>query len=216
MAEFSLLDQLEEYRRTKELDPDTQGQAFLDRLNEDVVRDAKEIQEYGKRETVTIPEVNFVQVFLPYFAQDPENLYDVHVGHWIAIAGGPFNSVNVADPSGEILYTVPPIFDNTALTLKPHEAPEAIYEVIGNANNLALSFPAKGIRYMREHLGELYRKMVDKTIAIEQIRTWNAIFTRYGREPIVIEGLEAELKLTPTGNPVDESSDYDNVDYEAY
>ena len=69
----------------------------------------------------TVPANIFYHHFLPFFRGDLVKESN-HVEraerlmrHWMTIAGGPFNEVDVIGLSGEVIATVPKIYDNRAI-----------------------------------------------------------------------------------------------------
>lgn len=153
-------------------------------------REMADLERMRQDSVVTIPEENFVRVFLPFFNGDEElNIYNVTMRHWHGVAGGPFNEVNVADRNGNIIYTVPPVFDNTAISVKETSVRDGLTEMINVVGLMAHQSPIKSSNFLRNYLTELHERMVDKTFVLEHILAWNKIFLRYDLDPIVIPGI---------------------------
>jgi hypothetical protein len=69
----------------------------------------------------TFPETIFKDHFLPYFAgQVVPNDTDNRAAQWIGIAGNPTREVDLVDNAGNVVLTVPSLFDTHALNpLRP-------------------------------------------------------------------------------------------------
>lgn len=190
------LEELEAFRKENSVNSDD-----ADRYEETIMRGFEEEIEDLKRieedSINTIPEVNFVQVFLPFFAGDEVNPYNVDLSNWLTVAGSPYRPVNIANERGEILYQVPAIIQPGTLSPKEHAPNESIFELLSNTNQMTAISPRRGAAYFREHVAKIHNGLVDRTISAQAIRQWNEIFIRYGRKPIVIPGLEKELGVDP-------------------
>lgn len=188
------LTELEAYRKANPMSKEDD-----DRYEETIMRGFEEeaisIQRIEEDSTNTIPEVNFVQVFLPFFAGDESNPYNVDLSNWLTVAGSPYRPVNIANERGEVIYQVPAIIQSNTLSPKEHSPQGSIFELLANTNQMTAISPRRGAAYFKEHLSRVHDGLVDKTVDAEAIRKWNAIFTRYGREPIIIKGLEKELAI---------------------
>ena len=79
-----------------------------------------------KKVRPTISERHFVAVYLPIFtsrvAQGMDNPYHLGISTWVNdIARSHFNSVDVIDDSGKVLFTVPPLADSRIIKSKYRE-----------------------------------------------------------------------------------------------
>lgn len=65
-----------------------------------------------------LPEHIFAGYFLPVFANiRPYSDYPNIIVEWISIAGTPNSEVDIIDPAGKVLYTVPALYDDGVLGL---------------------------------------------------------------------------------------------------
>jgi hypothetical protein len=72
-----------------------------------------------------LPEPVFREHFLPYFVNPlVAEQNNKIVAAWVGIAGTPMAEVNVVNPKGEVLFTVPPLIDSNIFNVvrKPRES----------------------------------------------------------------------------------------------
>lgn len=171
-------------------------------LAKEMLNDLENLKRMEEDLVVRIPEVNFVQVFLPYFAGDEENPYDVDLSSWTTLVGSPFRKAYVVDAKGDILFTVPPMSDNTVFSPKGvrDDYQDHFPEVIGNLNNQRARSLIQGSQYFREFLKQYYTKLIDKAFVADHIIAWNEIFRRYDRPLIEINGLNNTSSINTVGD----------------
>lgn len=173
-------------------------------------KDLEELEKIRLENINTIPEVNFVRVFLPFFNGDEENnIYKVNMNHWKNIAGGVYNPVNVANEHGEILYTVPAIFDNASLNSKTFKQIETLGQMTEAVKLMAHQSPNKSYGMFRTYMTNLFNELIDNKLVLDNIITWNQIFTRYNLEPIVISGVPEleEVNKNHQSNQIEQTDD---------
>lgn len=187
------------------------GETFVEPIESDealareMQQDLEALSRLADDQTVRIPEVNFVQVFLPYFAGDEVNLYDVSISNWITLVGGAYNKAYVVDRQGEVLFTVPPISDNSVFSSKGarEDYSNFLPEVVGTLNNYRARSDQQAGQFFRDFLRKYYESLIDKAFVADHILAWNHIFARYDRPLIEIPGLTDQgLNNTPTGNQI--------------
>lgn len=131
----------------------------------------------------------FVGIFLPYFAGDKPLPYPVDSSVWVArVATNPFQEVDVVDIQGQVLFTVPAMFDRSALD--PGRAAGSkdslpVEHIVKSAQQLRYLHPLHGEAYLETKLTEKALIMRVPTNILHNLDVWNKIFVRYGREPIV-------------------------------
>lgn len=166
------------------------------------------------RETLTqvsahpqLPERIFVGVFLPMFAGDNPLPYDVSLDFWInVVAQSPFSPVDVVDQQHNVLFTVPPVYDQTAIQPVPpsDQHIKSIAEVVATSDQLARLHPSQGEHYLNAELNQRSLIMRQPANVLRHAQTWNAIFERYGRPPLVALVNKAETEATDKATPGDD------------
>lgn len=144
-----------------------------------------------------LEEEKFQYVFLPWFAGDTELRYfktdrngrahDKAVAMWIGIAGSAFGAVKITDnKTGEILFTVPPLCDREALVpaLRDNKT-GTIYNMVMTMQSLRNVSPAHAKHFFDNEVAKRAQGMFKPDNILKFVRTWNEIFTRYGRPPLL-------------------------------
>lgn len=185
---------------------------------EEQARDATErildeVDQITELPSVTITEEQFVKVFLPFFASEPENnIYNVNEHTWAAIAKGYFNPVQVVDASGHPLFIVPGAYNNQLLQNRGHDMSNSVGEILSKTNDLIYSRPKTAVQLLNRSLGNDIDEMLDIKKAVENLVLWNIIFRRYNKPLIEVEGfdldgLERDLAVNnQTGDSLDEKT----------
>lgn len=151
---------------------------------------------------VKMPERVFRFVFLPFFATGKmDRRYGKGMETWVSVAGGWFKPVDVYNAQGEILFTVPPIYNRNAIRTVPNSR-RGIGTIIENANLYANVNPREGQRYLED---ELSRRAMTNDLSPflhENLEVWNAIFTRY-RYPKIAEAAPTPDAVSKVTTPQD-------------
>lgn len=161
-----------------------------------------------EEEIATLPEDVFKATFLPFFAGQPAPS-NVNAGVWAGIAGNPYRPVNIVGIDGEVLYTIPSLFDRQAVDpTKASDHAVPMQHVMITHEQLTRISPVRAQAYMNAQLAQ--RKIavdVSPTIA-KNILVWNEIFKRYNLPTIdVKEG-------TAVATVVREGSDAPALNYD--
>jgi len=165
------------------------------RLADEIKGIAEQLASVSGGEGARISERIFVNVFLPFFAGDPDPVYKIGIQHWINTAGSVFSSVAVIDSSGGVLFTVPPLCDRSAVQPVSRDGGPSIAHVGASTNQLANVHPKQGAAYLNNELSKRALIMKVPINVVNHIDVWNKIFTRYGRPPLVkIEGEQTEVE----------------------
>jgi hypothetical protein len=138
------------------------------------------------------PEELFVEHFLPLFADEVQPTPHVNVRAWIdKIAGGETIPVEIIDAEGKVLFTVPPMFDTSVLEqgrpgglsmTRVERHYSRLKEVDAMASQTFLSKTLQSMHIKQKPTDEVYANM----------RIWNEIFTRYGKQDKIINLLNLE------------------------
>jgi hypothetical protein len=144
-----------------------------------------------------LEEVKFKFVFLPWFAGDEDLQYfkkDVRESAhakamrvWLNVAGSPYHEVDIVDDrSGEILFTVPPLCDNTALRpAQKDPRTGSIYNMVITMQQLQNVSHHHARHFFEAEVSKRSMGMFKPDNLLKFVRTWNEIFTRYGRPPLL-------------------------------
>lgn len=157
-------------------------------------RDIRECFElFGKPENLPmarISEANFVQVFLPMFTGDDTR--HVTRANWESLAGGYYNRVEVVNQLGEVIYTVPPLLDRSALKPVFQDGHNSVSVLISHSENLSKLKPSLGQNFLEQELKHRAMRMQNPADSIKHIAEWNAIYNRYGAPLVRIPGYTDE------------------------
>lgn len=153
----------------------------LDRINQDLkIVSRPRLQEYI-----------FVNVFLPLFHGDEENIYNATMNTWLSVAGSPFNEVDIIDNNGKILFTVPPVYNrNNVHPVDPNIGLPSVASMVATAKQYAQMHPRQGEAYLKSELNKRAMLVENEGQHLVNLNAWNEIFKRYGRTPIM--ALESE------------------------
>jgi hypothetical protein len=147
--------------------------------------------------TARLEEVKFQYVFLPWFAGDEDLRYfktdrqgkahDKAVAMWIGIAGSAFNSVEITDnKTGEILFIVPPLCDREAVIPAAKDAKTgSIYNMVLTMQQLRNVSSVHARHFFEHEVSKRAMGMFKPDHLLKFVRTWNDIFARYGRPPLL-------------------------------
>lgn len=179
-----------------------------DRLAQQIADISKALEVVADTDFARMPERNFVQVFLPFFAGDTDLMYKVDMTHWLNFAGGPYREVQVIDNKGVVLFNVPPIYDRTAINPLSGES-HSIAHVVATTTQYARIHPVQGQNYLSAELTKRALVMKVPAAVMHHIDVWNAIFTRYNRPPLIA------MDDKPSDAPAAAKDHIDDDDYES-
>lgn len=163
-----------------------------DYMTQQLTEEMKEIQSIiddvtpQVRPTITVDM--FGKVFLPYFAQDENPQYPgVGNHHWLEIAKNPFQEVDVIDPSGQIVLTVPPLRDRTLIrpndpTGSQGEHRHRLNAVLHQMVLLSGRSARDAERFFISEVQDRLKVGEENHPMIRYAQMWNRIYQYYGRE----------------------------------
>lgn len=131
-------------------------------------------------ERVQIPEDVFTNYFLPHFVNKvPIASQPTIIAEWIAIAGTPMSEVDVTDVSGDVLFTVPSLFDTSIINVAQRRPGDSIADISAEFDLRNNNIPAVAQAFLRT---QLQRKLsiLDKRVDNKAQERWDNIFERYG------------------------------------
>lgn len=128
-----------------------------------------------------LPEDLFVTYFLPLFA-GLETHPDVNIGRWVSIAGTPFAEVDIINPQGHVLFTIPPIFERNVIDTTK-EVEMSIKQITSTYELLLNQSPHRALSFLEHGL-----EKSDISKDLDKYRNANAekmkpIFQRYNVTP---------------------------------
>lgn len=154
---------------------------LLLRVRNQIRATAESLEQVAASDVAKLPEHIFVNVFLPFFAGDPEPRFKVDIGIWAGIAGNPFAEVEIIDNKGVGLFRVPPIYDRSVINSESDDR-VSIAHIVRSAEQMSNMSPIAGMNYLREQLAQ--RSVIgDAGEKVgKHLERWKEIFKRYGRE----------------------------------
>lgn len=139
---------------------------------------AKEVYDAIKEPNVRVPENVFREIFLGAFAAGENENVGPALAHWMGIVDSPTAEADVVDMSGNVLFTVPPVFETSRIdtdAVGPRYS-AFLYEYADQAKiHPALAQPelvANMENRLTGHLGNSKES--------PYIDQWKGIFQRYG------------------------------------
>ena len=156
----------------------------------------------------TVDYMLFGEVFLPYFARDENPKYpNVTPSLWLAVAKNHYNEVDIIGPNGEVVATVPPMYERDILemvdisnTTEQGMRGQRMSQIMANTDLLAARSALEAERYMLHATAGKMRVRNRKERMLKRAKQWNDIFIKYGREPIFPELVEDPTKAKPSTN----------------
>lgn len=139
------------------------------------------------KENAVLPENLFVTNFLPFFAGERDIKQERQfMSNWIGVAGSPTREVDIIDTRGQVLYTVPSLFNTNMIETVVNADDTRLTKVIMDYEQTKTDFPIPandrvGIdlhHKLKESLGNVDENMVNQTSD-----RWNQIFDRYNLKP---------------------------------
>ena len=168
----------------------------------------------------TVDYMLFGEVFLPYFARDENPKYpNITPSLWLAVAKNHYNEVDIIGPNGEVVGTVPPMYERDILemadmsnTTEQGMRSQRMSQIMANTDLLAARSALEAERYMLHATAGKMRVKDRKERMLKRAKQWNDIFIKYGRVPIFPELVEDPTKAKPstnTANTVVEEDDFE-------
>lgn len=186
-----------------------QQEIFKQQLDSRVESIKTDLAQQEEVNVPRMPERVFKHIWLPFFAGDEKLLYKVAITpHWVNFAGSIYQKVHVVDERGQVLFTVPPILDRTAIQSLVHSSGKTIGEIVENSQLYANIHPAQGAAYLERELDKRALVMKVPVNVVQSLKTWNEIFARYGRPPIALAP-EEKGKGASSSNEADLDYDFD-------
>lgn len=159
----------------------------------------------AKADTAKLPESIFVEQFLPFFSGE-QNVKDrkEFFSEWIGVAGSPMGEVNVINEEGNVLFSVPPMFDSSVIETAKRNLGESFSDIYSQYKMHSNNLPVVGEKF----LADAFEKKIGTTVKKSDVvssnqERWNNILTRYGRKVGGVAGNPISVKTTNPGDDVE-------------
>lgn len=164
----------------------------------------------------TMPERTFVMEFLQLLLNPDltEELEEAYRNRWISYVGNPLHSIDVINPNGEVIYTVPPLLTADKPAISPEHMP-LFKDLLKDAKEKSAISPILGDQIINGYIDALPNR--DKALNPRIAAEWRHILEHYNlvdRISMAYTGKEApkiDTQSTSAGNEADQSS-FNNFD----
>lgn len=134
-----------------------------------------------------LPENVFVTYFLPFFSGTPLSQAMANrnvISEWIGIAGTAMAEVDIVDINGQVLFTVPALFDTDMIEIASRSAGQSMSDVIHEYNLRKTGIPQAATNYLHGALNTLGNNMIrDSNHGVTIAQRWTMILQRYNLSP---------------------------------
>lgn len=154
-----------------------------------------------------VPEKVFVEHFLPLFCGEAVDGPIGTYSQWADIAQGYYNEVKVISEAGEVVVTVPPLFDRHAVVPRTKRDAVPLGEALQTMELMAESSPQRALNYFSKVANADARNAGNTALQNAHMQAWNTIFKHYGKEQT--GSFDAQDKEAPTQARVLDHSDDD-------
>lgn len=166
------------------------------RSTEEINAIRKSLDEQENATRARMPERIFVGLWLAVFHKGQNEFYpQVNLDMWANYAGNEYREVDIINPKGEVLFSVPPLFDRSGIKSiagkdRTRMPGGNILNIIRNAELRSRVSPQDGRNFLNAHLKQRALFMADLPPSVKtNLERWDAIFKRYGL-PGVLESEE--------------------------
>ena len=136
-----------------------------------------------------VPEHIFRDTVIPILAG--ENAASA-VQVWEHLAGSVFNKIQVTDPAGMTLFTVPALATSPKTSASERDSKNSLYEVMQGYEMRALVSPVFALRFMEQSLAD---KINTDARDYEQILYIDELLVRYGKQPRLNPELTKHIRI---------------------
>jgi len=154
---------------------------------------------------VRLPENVFVNYFLPFFSgtatAESINARNV-ISEWIGVAGTAMAEVDIIDVSGQVIFTVPALFDTDMINIAAKQAGQSMSDIVNEYSLRKAGVPQAATNYLNTALFNLGNGITRESNHADAIALrWAGIFQRYG---IAGSNNTNSSKLATQDNPGDD------------
>lgn len=150
----------------------------------------------------TIPEVIFLQYFLPFFCGETDENAQELLNQWFTIAGNTYAPVNIVNANGQFIIQVPPIHDRTTLSPILNRDQDIAYTFTVAQAKASLS-PTLANNIINNGLSQRFNSIANNDKANPVLKEqWLKLFQHYGK----IE--KGPINNTPQSNGDDDDFEW--------
>ena len=142
-----------------------------------------------------LPENIFREHFLPFFSVSAEEGIgsdNAVLSQWISIAGTPNNEVDVVDGAGQVLFTVPSLFDTSVIETVQRDVGNSLADITHTFELKNNNIPIVAENYLNNQLTKKLGIVKPSTNREEVEKRWGSIFARYGIEKTTTQSTAKE------------------------
>lgn len=202
---------------------DQTTEEFSAERRESILKDTEQHVATVRQQPNRISVEAFRHCFLPFFLGEdvaPEVTQgrgQPNLGHWIALAGGPYNEVDLIDDKGVVVLTVPPALDNETLDHSIHDKAASMQEAILTAREILTHSPQMANKHLEHLYAHELKRLVIKPFDIDHIIAWNKIYAYFDKPLIEFPGfdlarLARDRELAKDGKPTSAQTTVDAQD----
>lgn len=129
-----------------------------------------------------IPETVFVTYFLPFFSGQSDKVHPSSnsIAKWIGVAGTPMSEVEVIDTAGNVLYTVPALFETNLIDIT-NKRGRRISDLLTEFHLRNAAVPRAAVNFLQSALLQKHTDMATSEVnLLPSEGRWLLIFKRYG------------------------------------
>ena len=135
-----------------------------------------------QQDAARITEPHFQAVILPILT---DRSGKANLSAWLDIVGTATRPIDVLDPTGNVLFRVPPLVGTFQTQDSSTDPRQSMYEILSTAEKKSAILPAVGAQYLKSALDA---KIPALSVNVERAKQWNVIFARYNLPLIRLKG----------------------------
>lgn len=158
---------------------------YFQSIVERSLKGADDIARITEQDAARLPESAFVSGLLPVLANRSGGQA---LTIWQDVAGHAMRPIDVVDPSGDVLFRVPPILSSDKTHFSRNRE-ESTGDILALGEKKSEIHPRLGSTYVWE---KLQKRIVKEPVTPEDVKQWDAILKRYGYEGIIKDTAETQ------------------------
>ena len=164
---------------------DKVSKAIATNLKQQIAEQTSNIYDslVGVKVNSQLPEDIFRGYFLPHFSgHQPISKNSQVFAEWISIAGTPTSEVDIIDQHGQVLFTVPSLFDTRVIDTVKRDVGNSIADIYSQFDLKSTNIPSVANNYLNRELSKKL-SILDTDVKHDDVtKRWIDIFHRYGLE----------------------------------
>ena len=129
-----------------------------------------------------LPEDIFKFYFLPYMSGQqpiPDNIN--LISEWISIAGTPMSEVDIINEAGNVIFTVPSLFDTNNIDVTSRDKGSSLSDIYSQYELRNNNVPIAAVNFLKKALNEKTSTMLQSSPESKAtVQAWMDIYARYG------------------------------------